>query len=229
MPRYGTKSRKELTSCERDLQTIGNEAIKYYDHSILEGHRSPERSFELFKKGRKLIHPTLDPKDPDSYEIVGNVVTKVMVKSKHNYSPSKAFDAVPYPVDFDSDEVYALQQMIKSGESSLKLIMKAVQRLSQIRGRFYFMQGVFHTVAERLFLEGTTTHLIRGGHDWDRDGDFTDQNFDDFVVKFMHKYYKLFYNILIWTQLFYKKFYNCELWTEGGYLVALWTGYFKPF
>ena len=57
--------------------------------------------------------------------------------------------------------------------------MRAVQRLSQIRGRFYFMQGVFHAVAERLFLAGRITHLIRGGHDWDRDGDFTDQNFDD--------------------------------------------------
>jgi len=179
MPRYGQKSRTEISSCERDLQTIGNEAIKCYDHSIIEGHRSPERSFELYKKGRKLIHPTLDAKDPESYEIVGNVVTKVMVKSKHNYLPSKAFDAVPYPVDYDSDEVYALQQMIKEGNSPLKHIMRAVQRLSQIRGRFYFMQGVFHAVAERLFLAGTITHLIRGGHDWDRDGDFTDQNFDD--------------------------------------------------
>lgn len=171
-----------VMSCSRDMQTVNFEAIKEYDYSALDGYRSTTKSFELFKKGRKLIHPTLDQRDPDSWEIVGNIVTKVdgfKVRSKHNDNPSPALDCAPWPIDWDSDEIYYLQQLIKNGERPLKEIIAAVNRLSQVRGRFYFMQGVIHATASRLYREGKIKHLIRGGHDWDGDGDFTDQNFDD--------------------------------------------------
>ncbi len=182
MARFGQRSMSAVLSCARDMQTINFEAIKLYDYSALEGYRSPTRSFELFKKGRKIIHPTLDKMDPDSYEIMGNIVTKVdgfKVKSKHNQKPSPALDIAPYPIDWDSDEIYYLQQLIKKGDRPIREIISAVNRLSQVRGRFYFLQGIIHAVASRLYLEDKIKHLIRGGHDWDRDGDFTDQNFDD--------------------------------------------------
>lgn len=182
MPVFGKRSMSAVMSCSRDMQTINFEAIKETDYSALEGYRSSTRSFELFKKGRRLIHPTYDKMDPESYEIVGNVVTKVdgfKVRSQHNNQPSPALDIAPYPIDWDSDEIHYLQELIKKGDRPLKEIIKAVSRISQVRGRFYFLQGVIHATASRLYRDGKIKHLIRGGHDWDRDGDFTDQNFDD--------------------------------------------------
>jgi len=41
------------------------------------------------------------------------------------------------------------------------------------REQFYFMAGVVMSVAQRMGL------TLRWGGDWDRDGDFSDQRFDD--------------------------------------------------
>ena len=55
MPAFGQRSMTALMSCERDIQTILHEAIKFYDFSVIHGHRSPELQFELYQKGRKLV------------------------------------------------------------------------------------------------------------------------------------------------------------------------------
>ena len=66
---------------------------------------------------------------------------------------SHAVDAAPYPIDFSSTR--------------------------KKRERFYYMGGIFKAVAQNLFDQGKTTHLVRWGGDWDKDDHFDDQSFDD--------------------------------------------------
>lgn len=70
--------------------------------------------------------------------------------SKHNKTPSQAIDIVPYPVPE------------RWGEGKPKEL-----------ARFYFLMGVIKVVAHHENIP------IRLGGDWDGDGIFTDQTFDD--------------------------------------------------
>ena len=82
----------KLATCERDLQTIMQEAIKIVDFSIVYGHRTAEEQAELFAKGRTKK---------------GNIVTYcdgTEKKSRHNYLPSKAVDLVPYPEGWQDEK-----------------------------------------------------------------------------------------------------------------------------
>ena len=40
MPRFGRRSRKNLKTCDEDLVFLFEEVIKYFDCSVLEGHRA---------------------------------------------------------------------------------------------------------------------------------------------------------------------------------------------
>ena len=83
MPRYSKKSKERLSSCDKRLQDVFNEVIKYVDCSILEGHRSKERQNKLYHENRtKVKYPN----------------------GRHNSSPSKAVDVTPYPVDWEDRE-----------------------------------------------------------------------------------------------------------------------------
>ena len=83
MPRYSKKSKERLSSCDKRLQDVFNEVIKYVDCSILEGHRSKERQNKLYDEGRtKVKYPN----------------------GRHNSSPSKAVDVTPYPVNWEDRE-----------------------------------------------------------------------------------------------------------------------------
>ena len=83
MPRYSTRSKKRLATCDERLQKVFNEVIKHVDCSILEGHRSKERQNKLYDEKRtKVKYPN----------------------GRHNSSPSKAVDVTPYPVDWEDRE-----------------------------------------------------------------------------------------------------------------------------
>tara|TARA_R100000808_G_C2132825_1_gene141713 strand:+ start:631 stop:1023 length:393 start_codon:yes stop_codon:yes gene_type:complete len=83
MPRFGKRSKDRLATCEKDLQLLFNEVIKYVDCSILEGHRSKNRQNKLFDEGKtKVKYP----------------------RGRHNASPSRAVDCVPYPIDWTDRE-----------------------------------------------------------------------------------------------------------------------------
>ena len=83
MPRFGRKSKERQATCEEDLQVLFKEVIKYVDCSILEGHRSKGRQNALYKEGKtKVLYP----------------------RGRHNASPSRAVDVVPYPVDWEDRE-----------------------------------------------------------------------------------------------------------------------------
>tara|TARA_B100001029_G_scaffold628_2_gene458 strand:- start:20028 stop:20420 length:393 start_codon:yes stop_codon:yes gene_type:complete len=83
MARFGSKSKKNLATCDEKLQKIFNEVIKHVDCSVLEGHRSKERQNKLYEEGKtKVKYPM----------------------GRHNSSPSRAVDVTPYPIDWEDRE-----------------------------------------------------------------------------------------------------------------------------
>lgn len=70
-------------------------------------------------------------------------------KSKHNKQPSMALDCAPYPIDWNDKK------------------------------RFYYLAGAMKQAAVMLKAKGEITHTLRWGGDWDMDGDFKDQSFED--------------------------------------------------
>ena len=83
MPKYSTRSKQRLSTCDERLQKVFNEVIKHVDCSILEGHRNKERQNKLYDEKRtKVKYPN----------------------GRHNSSPSKAVDVTPYPVDWEDRE-----------------------------------------------------------------------------------------------------------------------------
>jgi len=83
VPRFGRTSRKRLKTCDEDLIFLFEEVVKYFDCSVLEGHRGKRLQNKYFKEGKSKL------KFPD-----GN----------HNKKPTTAIDVVPYPVDWDDRE-----------------------------------------------------------------------------------------------------------------------------
>ena len=75
MPKFGTRSKNNLSQTHTDLQRLFNEVIKYYDCTVICGHRGEAEQNEAYYSGRsKLKFP----------------------QSKHNKFPSLAVDVVPY-------------------------------------------------------------------------------------------------------------------------------------
>ncbi len=75
MPKFGKRSRHNLSSCDPRLQEIFEEVIKSWDCTIICGTRDEKTQNDLYKAGKsKLKYP----------------------QSKHNSFPSKAVDVAPY-------------------------------------------------------------------------------------------------------------------------------------
>ena len=87
MPKFGKKSLEKLSTCDKKLQLVLNEVIKTIDCSVLEGHRGEQRQNKLYDEGKtKLKFPN----------------------GRHNASPSRAVDVVPYPIDWEDRERFHL-------------------------------------------------------------------------------------------------------------------------
>lgn len=84
MPVFSSASKIQLATCHNDLQLVANEAIKYIDFSITEGHRGHDAQELAFAKGNTQLHYPY-----------GN----------HNSLPSKAFDFAPFPVDWGGGQL----------------------------------------------------------------------------------------------------------------------------
>lgn len=89
------RSIKNLETCDPELIDLVEEAITNcpIDFGISYGHRTQEEQFELYKKGREerghkwvLTDPSKKVTNIDGYEVM----------SKHNHSPSLAFDFICY-------------------------------------------------------------------------------------------------------------------------------------
>ncbi len=88
MPTFGAASKEELATLHPDLQLVLEDAIQYFDFSIVEGHRGEAAQNKAFQTGKsKLPWP----------------------KGNHNKTPSTAADCAPYPIDW-SDEADAVRR-----------------------------------------------------------------------------------------------------------------------
>ena len=87
MPKFGKKSRDRLATCDKRLQDISNEVVKYFDCTVLCGHRNEQDQNEAVAKGNsKATFPN----------------------GRHNSYPSLAIDIAPYPVNWDDTERFTL-------------------------------------------------------------------------------------------------------------------------
>ena len=133
---------KYETLCE-DLRIIIDEALRYstIDFGISEGHRSVATQQEYYKKGRSEINGEWVITDKSK---VVTYVDGIVNKSKHNYSPSMAFDFYVYipgkNMTYDPTHLTALGYM-------------------------------FVVLGNKLYEEGKITHKIRWGGNFDQDGE----------------------------------------------------------
>jgi peptidoglycan L-alanyl-D-glutamate endopeptidase CwlK len=75
MPRFSERSQSKLDKCHSDLAILFTTVVKYYDCTIVCGHRGKREQDEAFNSGKsKVEHP----------------------HSKHNFMPSLAVDVAPY-------------------------------------------------------------------------------------------------------------------------------------
>ena len=93
MPRFGSRSRRNLNTCNEDLQELFNEVIKFFDCTVIQGHRGKEEQNKYFDEGKSKV------KYPNG---------------RHNANPSNAVDVVPYPIDWkDTDRMYYFAGFVK--------------------------------------------------------------------------------------------------------------------
>lgn len=80
---FSDRSKSQLATTDELIQLVLNEAINHIDFTILEGYRNEEKQNEAYENGfSKVKYPN----------------------SKHNSQPSKAVDAVPYPINWKDTE-----------------------------------------------------------------------------------------------------------------------------
>ena len=124
MAEYSFNSLRKLDTAHPDLIIQFKEEIRIFDNTIIFGNRSKDLQFDLFKKGRSNV---------EGYWVVTNkkeVVTYcdgTKNKSNHNYTPSRAIDAVPYPIDWkDTDRMYYFAGHVKA----IAIILKAQRKIT---------------------------------------------------------------------------------------------------
>lgn len=85
MPSFGTRSRLALLTVDPVLVTVLEEAVKYFDFSVLEGHRGEAGQNAAFDAG---------------------LSKKRWPDGKHNGLPSEAVDVAPFPIDWKDTEAF---------------------------------------------------------------------------------------------------------------------------
>lgn len=75
MPSFSKTSLDRLNTCHQDLITLFTEVIKYYDCTVVCGHRGEEEQNKAFAEGKS---------------------KKKWPNSNHNVKPSEAVDVSPY-------------------------------------------------------------------------------------------------------------------------------------
>ena len=83
MPSFGQTSVERLVTCDDRLQILFQRVVRVFDCTVLEGHRDKERQDKLHAEGRSKVQ---------------------FPNSKHNFSPSRAIDVAPWPIDWNDRE-----------------------------------------------------------------------------------------------------------------------------
>lgn len=145
---FGVSSRAKLDTCVGNLQEVAEIAIQRVDFSVICGHRDEDTQNAHFQaKVSKVRWPD----------------------SKHNKSPSQAFDIAPYHQSWG---------MLMGGKAQLASIAaregKTPAQIERyIMYSYYFMAGVVMASARERDIE------LRWGGDWDGDNDYSDNPFND--------------------------------------------------
>lgn len=148
MAQFGNGSKKKLSECRVELQVVATDAIKCYDFSVVCGFRGEEAQNAAFRDGySKLKFP----------------------ESKHNKTPSQAFDVYPYHKEFGSLTEDA--SVVETIATKKKITIAAAKQF--IREEYCIMAGVILACAKINKVP------LRWGGDWDSDGDRLDQSFND--------------------------------------------------
>ena len=79
MPKFGTRSKEQLSTCHNDLQVLFNTVIKEVDCSVTCGYRNKADQEKAYDEGNSKVH---------------------YPHGKHNSNPSTAVDVYPYPIDY---------------------------------------------------------------------------------------------------------------------------------
>lgn len=87
MPTFSKESSNKLRTCDPRLQQLFQEVVKFYDCTIIEGHRGEAAQNAAVAAGNSQL------KWP---------------KGKHNAYPSKAVDVAPYPIDWNDSPRFHL-------------------------------------------------------------------------------------------------------------------------
>jgi peptidoglycan LD-endopeptidase CwlK len=104
VPSFSKRSLDNLASCDPALQKVAHEAIKYYDFTVICGHRGKAAQDKAVAEGKsKAKWPT----------------------SKHNSNPSLAFDATPVPLDWnDTKSFHAMAKHMKTAANTVGVKIK---------------------------------------------------------------------------------------------------------
>ena len=155
MPRfpYSAASRGRLDTCEPRLIELYDEVAEHVNTRVLEGARPLERQQQLFREGKSQI---------DGVERKGN----------HNYTPSRAVDAGPYPIVWPTPLWTAIREALQALPNA-GAVLRLVRQLVKVVGRWYYFAGFVRGLAAARGIP------IRQGADWDGDFELRDQRFDD--------------------------------------------------
>jgi peptidoglycan L-alanyl-D-glutamate endopeptidase CwlK len=125
---FSKNSQKHFDTCHAQLQLVLLEAIKYYDFSVVCGHRGQFEQDLAYAKGfSKLKFP----------------------KSKHNALPSNAFDIYPYHSQYGSLTEDAI--VVKRIQSRIARTPNAV--IEFIRAEYCVMAGIVLTASKIVGVE----------------------------------------------------------------------------
>ena len=153
MPKFGKRSQKRLDTCHSDLIRLFTLVVRYFDCTILEGHRGKEKQNRYYDEGKSKVQW------PDG---------------SHNSYPSEGIDTVPYPVKWpDYGKIAAVLEEIGLDSKAKAFLKRKIKTFAKNLARFYFFGGFVLGLAVSMGLK------IRWGGDWDSDREILDQNFDD--------------------------------------------------
>lgn len=110
MPYFSEASKNRLSQCDPRIREIMNEVIKYYDCTILTGHRTEVEQTEKYNLGQSKV------KWPNS---------------KHNTLFSEAVDVAPYPIPLKWGEEW--KDRVKFYELKAIIFYEAAKRGIHIR------------------------------------------------------------------------------------------------
>ena len=82
MPKFGSASLAQLATCDERLQVVAHSVITRYDFAVIEGHRGKAKQNAAYAAGNS---------------------QKKWPNGEHNGRPSRAFDVMPWPVDWSDD------------------------------------------------------------------------------------------------------------------------------